>query len=205
MTERQYPTDWEVVDKTHDNHQKADSRTHAEEMADTARDFGSEDVEILAPADGMVDDRPEPDGGTPEAVATEVVEPTDAPDTLPDRSVSDDPLTWMPSEFVDEIDGSQAINRRGFEVLSHFYDIGINSEVVVAPEETDHTYCRVTATATMPDGRECVSHGSAHVDRGDDAVLLLEMADTRARKRALSIASGAGAVAVSELKNEVGR
>ena len=39
----------------------------------------------------------------------------------------------------------------------------------------------------------------------DDPELLLEMADTRARKRALSIATGVGAVAVAELKNEVDR
>jgi hypothetical protein len=90
-------------------------------------------------------------------------------------------------------------------VLAHFYDIGVSADLEVAPEDTDHTYCRVKATATLPDGRACESYGSAHVDRGDDATLLLEMADTRARKRALSIASGAGAVAVEELKNEVDR
>jgi len=39
-------------------------------------------------------------------------------------------------------------------------------------------------------------------DCGDDHYLLLEMAGTRARKRALSVATGAGAVAVEELTNE---
>jgi len=51
-------------------------------------------------------------------------------------------------------------------------------------------------------GRQVEAFGSAHVDRGDDHFLLLEMADTRARKRALSIITGAGAVAVDELQNE---
>jgi len=141
-----------------------------------------------------------------ESATTEPVEPTaqagpDHPD-LPDRSVSDDPLTWIPGEFVDQIDGSQAINRKGFEVLAHFYDVSTTSDLQVKPEETDHEYCRVKATATI-DGRTVEAFGSAHVDRGDDPELLLEMADTRARKRALSIATGVGAVAVEELKNEV--
>lgn len=57
-------------------------------------------------------------------------------------------------------------------------------------------------TATTADGRTCEAYGSAHVDRGDDHELLLELADTRARKRALSIATGVGAVAVAELRAE---
>lgn len=154
---------------------------------------------------------PQADGGTAEVV--EVDDPAPEPevdvseraDELPERSVADDPLTWMPGDFVDQIDGSAAINRKGFEVLSHFYDIDVTVDLQVAPDETGHEYARVKATATTGDGRTCEAFGSAHVDRGDDEVLLLEMAGTRARKRALSIASGVGAVAVEELKSEVDR
>jgi len=159
------------------------------------------------------DDSNDSEGEPVEADVVEVsdadaqpVEPTpDAPAQdadLPDRSVADDPLTWIPGDFVDEIDGTQAVNRKGFEVLSHFYDIGVSAELQVPPEDTGHEYARVKATATTPDGRECQAFGSAHVDRGDDKTLLLEMADTRARKRALSIATGVGAVAVAELRAE---
>jgi hypothetical protein len=102
---------------------------------------------------------------------------------------------------VDTIDGSPAINRKGFEVLSHFYEVDVSADLQVTPEDTGHEYARVKATAEI-DGRTVEAFGSAHVDRGDDSYLLLEMADTRARKRALSIATGAGAVAVEELKNE---
>jgi len=122
---------------------------------------------------------------------------------LDDRSVAEDPLNWVPGEFVDEIDGSMAINRKGFEVLSHFYDVDVHTELQVPPEETGHECCRVKATAETADGRECEAFGSAHVDRDDDKVLLLELADTRARKRCLSIATGVGAVAVAELKSSV--
>jgi len=183
--------------------QTAGSRAEAEEMQANAEGVGLTDVEIIPPS--------ETDGGNPTADVVEVDEvetPADAADAaeaqLDERSVAEDPLNWVPGEFVDEIDGTQAINRKGFEVLSHFYDVDIETEIVVPPEETGHEYCRATATATTPDGRECVAHGSAHVDRDDDSFLLLEMADTRARKRALSIATGVGAVAVEELKNEVG-
>lgn len=124
---------------------------------------------------------------------------------LPERSLTDDPIEWLSSEsseFVDTIDGTPAINRKGFEVLSHFYDVAVETNVEVNPAETDFTYCQVKAVATTEDGRRCEALGSAHVDRGDDSYLLLEMADTRARKRALSIATGVGAVAVAELKTK---
>jgi len=199
----------EVVEQT------ADSRAEAEEMREQAESVGLSGVTIEPPQSTGAADR-ETDGGQhPDRESVEVVEveqdTQSAPDTtetddgveLPERSVAEDPLNWVPGEFVDEIDGSQAINRKGFEVLSHFYDISVETEIVVPPEETDHEYCRAVATATTPDGRECQAHGSAHVDRGDDSYLLLEMADTRARKRALSIATGVGAVAVAELKSEV--
>lgn len=108
-------------------------------------------------------------------------------------------------EFVDEIDDSPAINRKGFEVLSHFYKIDVHADIHVPPEDTGFEFARVKATATRPDGRECEAFGTAHVDRGDgdDPTLLLEMAETRAKKRALSIATGVGACAVEELRNEV--
>lgn len=196
------PDEWTVVDRENDNRRTFDSRSDAEDALATVRDLGVEDVELVAPSET------EPDGGTAEVVPVE--NPADAPPAdaedvadLPERSVGDDPLTWMPGDFVDEIDGTPAVNRKGFEVLSHFYDISVSADLQVAPDENGHEYARVKATAETPDGRTCEAFGSAHVERGDDETLLLEMADTRARKRALSIATGVGAVAVEELKNEV--
>ncbi len=146
----------------------------------------------------IVDHSPSTDGGQ----ATVQAEPTES---LPDRSVSDDPFEWMPGQFIDDIQGTQAINRKGYAVLSQFYDISVESECVVGPEETEFTYARCEATAVGPDGETYKAHGSAHVDRmdGDDPTLLLELADTRATKRVLAIATGVGAVAVEELKNEL--
>ena len=198
---------WVVRDVERGNERAVASKQEAEEIKQNLLelDADEEDIEIVPP--GAQSAEATTDGG--QAQTVEVVE-ADADETslseheqqLAERTVSEDPLTWMPGEFVDVIDGSQAINRRGFEVLGHFYDVDVASDLEVAPEETGHEYCRVKATATTADGRECEAYGSAHTDRGDDSYLLLEMADTRARKRALSIATGVGAVAVEELRSE---
>lgn len=211
MSEQQ-AGEWVVIDHDRDNRRQAQTRAEAEDMAETARDFGSEDVEIV-PAD---DDSDENDTTAEVVAEAEVVD--QQADVVPDRdeaeaalsqrSVGDDPIHWLEQNgdhFVDYVGehNTPAISRKGFEVLSHFYDIDVHAELQVPPEETDFQFCRVKATATTPEGRECQAFGSAHVDRGDDPELLLEMADTRSRKRALSIATGVGAVAVEELKNEV--
>lgn len=217
---------WTVYDPDRDNAKHFDSRPEAEKRLEKAREDLDIDAELYPPGelpDGVeapnettTDGGSEPPVAEPaepdeaESVEGEIIdhspsagEDHDAEYELAERSVAEDPLDWVPGDFIDEIDGSLAINRKGFEVLSHFYGIDVRTEIEVPPEETGHEFCRATATAVTADGRECEAHGSAHVDRGDDHVLLLEMADTRARKRALSIATGVGAVAVSELKNEV--
>lgn len=225
MTEPQ----WVVYDPDSGNERTVGSRAEAEETTAEMNDLGM-DVYIIPP--GSTDDHDA--GPEMEATCQECGEPVDVREAksgprgmpihpecydgaevveaeavtdhedLPERSVADDPMKWMPGEFMDTIDGSPAINRKGFEVLAWYYDIDVFSDLEVAPEETDHEYCRVKARAVSKEsGREVEAYGSAHIDRGDDAHLLLEMADTRARKRALSIATGVGMVAVEELKNEV--
>jgi len=200
-------SDWTLIDHDGENRREFGSRADAENACADLQNLGvdPDDLEIVPPT--------ETDGSG--AVEPEVVEsgetdaqPVETPDsrtsdTLDNRSVADDPIAWMPGEFVDVIDGTEAINRKGFEVLAHFYNVSVTATLQTAPEETGHEYCRVKATAETADGREVQAFGSAHVDRGDDPWLLVEMAGTRARKRAISVATGAGAVAVSELKNEL--
>ena len=201
-----------VADMANENARFFDSKPEADEGLDKAGNVPGVEPQLFPPGESPEflyhGDRPDDE---PEQVEAEVVEPDPEPQTttaeagqpdLPERNVGDDPLTWMPGDFVDSIDGSQAINRKGFEVLAHFYDVDVEADLEVPPEDTDHEYCRVKATATTEDGRVCEAYGSAHIDRGDDKTLLLEMAGTRARKRALSIATGVGAVAVAELRNE---
>lgn len=208
----------------------ADSRSEAEDIKAEAEDLGlsaeivqsseattdggeldgSEpvDAEVVEHVPGAGEDHePEPDpepapdaNHEPEVLSPDEVEQYAA--DLDDRDVGQDPLQWMPGEFVDTIDGTEAINRKGFEVLRFFYGVDLDMEMEVDPNENDMTHCRYKCVATM-DGQSVEAWGTSHVDRGDDPWLLVEMAATRARKRALSIATGAGAVAVEELKNEV--
>ena len=199
-------SDWTLIDHSRENRREFESRADAEDARADLRDLGidPDDLEIQPPTEtdgsGAIEPEVVDDGTDAQPAET----PDDnTPDTLGDRSVSDDPIAWMPGEFVDVIDGTEAINRKGFEVLAHFYDVSVTATLQTTPEETDHEFCRVKATAETADGRTVEAFGSAHVDRGDDPWLLLEMAGTRARKRALSVATGAGAVAVEELKNEL--
>jgi len=196
--------EWRVVDHDNDNEKTAESRQDAEQKAETAREFGSENVEIIPPGDGT-----ETDGGN-----TEVVDvPKDSPDELmadaeeipQSPSVADDPIDWVPSHFVDDIQGVPAINRKGYAVLAEQYGIQVTREFVTYPSETDFGYAEAEATAVTQDGREYSGFGSAHVDRqdGDDEHLLGELAETRAIKRALALATGVGMTAVEELKSEL--
>lgn len=125
-----------------------------------------------------------------------------AADKLPDEKpgVDTDPLDWVPGDFVDTIEGQQAINRKGFEVICQHYGISIETELVESPTATGWESCIHKATAVTDDGVEYTAYGSAHVDRGDDKTLLIEMSDTRSYKRAASRATGIGMVAVEELK-----
>lgn len=145
-----------------------------------------------------------PDGGTPEPAQAEVVDetPENQAEPLPDRELTEDPIAWLQEgegELTTSIKGTTVITKKGFRVLQHKYDISTGSEVLVGPEETEMEFCRVKAWAEMPDGRRAEAHASAHVDRGDDHYLLVSMADTRAKSRALSDVTGVGAVALEEM------
>jgi hypothetical protein len=174
------------------NSRTVDTRSEAEDVKHDMETLGM-DVEITSKAT---------DGGF-EVIETPDEESREVTETLPDEgpSVDEDPLTWMPDEFTDVIDGTVSINRKGYEVMAHHYDISTECTCIVGPEQSDFEFCRMQATATDPDGNTYTAHGSAHIDRGDDKVLLLEMADTRARKRAIAQATGVGMVAVEELQN----
>jgi len=199
---------WTLKDDNTGNTREFDSKAEAEESKNDLISLGADpgDLEIVAPDGQTATDGGGPDVVNPEPAGNVAPEPSeDITEQLPDEkpSVDTDPLEWVPSDFIDRIDGSPAINRKGYEVLAHHYGIGTSSDCVVGPEETGFEFCRVKATAITEDGTEYQAHGSASVSRGDDSHLLLEMADTRARKRAIAQATGVGMVAVSELRNDL--
>lgn len=210
MSDRNRVDDWQVYDPENDNVRAFDARGDAEDARDDMADFGI-DVEMYPPGETPADDATADGGteftpgdeGTPAAAAADP-QPDPVEQVPDDPNLTDDPFAWMPGDFVDSIDGTPTINRRGYAALGRKFGISAPAITVhVGPEETDHAYCRVEATVVDDDGREYVNHGSASVDRGDDATLLLELATTRARKRALAGATGVGLIAVEELKNEL--
>ena len=143
------------------------------------------------------------DGGT------EVVETPEGPNTelddIAQKDLAEDPLSVMPSHFVDTIQGVPTINRKGYAVLAQHFGISVTAEPVTLPGETDHEYAEFKATAVTTDGQEYSGFGSAHVDRmdGDDPYLLAELAETRAMKRATAWATGVGMTAYSEMSNSL--
>lgn len=177
----------------------ADSRSDAETTKAEAEDVGLTNVEIVPPGNA------EADGGDMDVDVVDHSPDAAEPDEydLPDDgpSVDEDPLVWMPDEFTDTIDGTVAINRKGFEVLAHHYDISCVTEVSEALTNPDRVVFK--ATATDADGDTYTAFGSAGAERGDTDRPTVEMADTRAYKRAISRATGVGMVAVSELQREI--
>jgi hypothetical protein len=153
-------------------------------------------------------DEPETDGGEVEAEVVDMSERDPEPKTdeydLPDEgpSVDEDPLVWMPDEFTDVVDGTTAINRKGFEVIAHHYGIECETEMITSPIESDYEVVIHKATAVDSDGNTHVAYGEAHSSDVPQDVMV-RMSDTRAHKRAISRASGVGMVAVEELQSEL--
>ena len=210
---------WIVKDTSREdpNERECDSRAEAEETKDDMVALGAspDDIEIIPPQEDIepeiVDQAKAADGGT------EVVEEQPTPEQMendPDiitsvedldekpASIDEDPIDWVPSHFVDDIQGVPTINRKGYCVLAERYGVSVKAEPVTLPSETDFEYAEFRAVAETEDGQEYTGFGSAHVDRqdGDDPHLLGELAETRALKRATAWATGIGMTAIEELQ-----
>lgn len=205
-------------DKDTGDAKEFDTRAEAEEKKNDMIQLGipEEQLEIEAStgatevADGGLSEQTQEDIevsreqiANDEATELSEVEPANEYN-LPDEgpSVDEDPLVWMPDEFTDVVDGTVTINRKGFEVLAHHYDVSGGTEMVVSPVETDMQYSVHKATVTDSEGNEYTAYGEAHAtDNGEENIV--RMSDTRAYKRAVSRATGVGTVAIEELQNEL--
>jgi len=194
---------WEVHDERRDKVHEVESKSAAEDKKRTAVELGADPGKIeIVPPDTQ---EPKADGGSAEVVDTpEVVESSDPTDELPDTgpSITEDPISWMPSEFTERVDGTVTITRKGYEVLAHHYDIQGGTEMVVSPVDTDMNYAVHKATVTDADGDKYTAYGEAHADdNGVDNIT--RMSDTRAYKRAVSRATGVGTIAIEEIQSEL--
>jgi len=184
------PQKFKVVDHDNDNEKTFGSRSQAEEKAEIMRTDFNANVSV------------EPEGKQATDGGPEVVE--DVADQLPEDgpSVDEDPLVWMPDEFTDTVDGTVSINRKGYEVIAHHYDIQCDTDMVVSPLDSEYEVVIHKGVATDSDGDTYTAYGEAHSSDVDREVMV-RMSDTRAYKRAVSRASGVGMVAVEELQSEL--
>jgi hypothetical protein len=217
--------EWACWDPKRENYRTFESRQAAEERQDEMRGLANlelfppgESPEALFHAEGDPETDAEPEIIDDNDRVAEVNEQSDmqadvvdhsaenpdpADTDLPKKQLSENPLDWVPSHFVDEIEGVPTINRKGYAVIAEHFGISVTAEPVTKPSETDFEYAEFQATATTPDGIKYSGWGSAHVDRGDDKTLLAELSETRAMKRATAWATGVGMTAVEELQNEI--
>jgi len=186
-----------IIDHDNDNEQTANSRSEAEDMAATARQLGSDNVEIIPP------DNAEPDGGHAEVVDTPAQDPRETTAINPSE-LSKNPISFLKSvnsDFVNSIKGKQAISKQGFRFIQREFEITTQSEVVKVID--DPLGVIVWARAELNDEYAAEAHGEGWQFETDvDDNELVRYADTRAQNRALSDLTSAGALAVSELQNE---
>jgi hypothetical protein len=207
-------TTFTVIDHDRKNRKEFDNRADAEDAADTAREFGSDDVEIV------VNDGAETDGGNAaEVLAEETGKPQDefepdadvpAPDDLESvpgvaggMAIDSDPLDvlpgWMTTQvsYNDRGDSSTTVNKRGCQVIAEYLGLDmVDRNVVKRAHETDFEFATYEITMKKPDGRTFTGTGTARADesdQGDGAGWKLDMmAETRAYKRAVKSATGGG-------------
>jgi hypothetical protein len=192
--------DWIVRDVDTGDEWHKDSRQECEQAVD---EFGSvRDLEIISPDSEASNETEE----TADANTTEVVETTPAkePDVRNPENLSKNPIQFLEkvnTDFVNTIKGKPAISKQGFRFIQREFEITTESEVVQWSE--DPLGCVVWAKAELDDGYSAEAHGEGYQFESDVSDNeFVRYADTRAKNRAISDLTSAGALAVSELSGE---
>lgn len=153
-----------------------------------------EEFDTVTPSDETATD-----GGTEAEVVD--AEPVDTEPVNPE-ALSKNPIQFLKNvnpAFVNTIKGKEAVSKRGFRFIQREFEISTESEVVQWSE--DPLGCVVWAKAELPGGYSAEAHGEGYQfedDVSDNE--FARYADTRAKNRALSDLTSAGALAVSELQ-----
>lgn len=147
------------------------------------RDTGDSDANTAHPLDETPAE-PEP---------VEVVDP---------ESLSKDPIGFLESvntDFVNTIKGEPAISKQGFRFIQREFEISTESEVVQWID--DPLGVVVWAKAELPNGYSAEAHGEGYQFESDVSDNeFVRYADSRAKNRAISDLTAAGALAVEELQ-----
>lgn len=169
------------------------------------KDTFEDTVEFLeSEGEDFETETPERADGGPTVVDAEPVEDTPEPTGEPvnPEALSKNPIQFLESvngDFVNRIKGTPAISKQGFRFIQREFEITTESEVVEWSE--DPLGCVVWAKATLPGGYSAEAHGEGYQFEGDVSDNeFVRYADTRAKNRAISDLTSAGALAVSELQ-----
>jgi hypothetical protein len=173
---------------------------------DDVQEDGSDEEAGADPVDEDADPGGEPAETTvvdPEETGEDVLEArTAANDGPAEPAVAGDPFAQelaenVPERFVMDLGGQPYIRRAGFAAIARQADLRPSLEAVVAADETEWSHARYVATIRDADGDVVAQDvGTAlaeHEDLANAEAHLDELAATRAIRRALEWATGAGA------------
>ena len=202
-----------VIDHGAENARVFDERSKAKQKAGGIKQMVDDPSEIevvegtyhdYAEYDADDSDDVPKDPGTPaaKAAAPETPDADDALDQL-GESLEDDPLNILPGHMKDTIQGQPAVNKRGYAMIAERYGIAVSARIISMPWDNEEGRAVAHATAETEDGKTYSGHGTACADDGDMEDQLIELAETRALKRAVSWASGIGIVAYEELSDQL--
>ena len=204
-----------VLDHGNKNTRSFDSRKEADDKAKGVKSMVNDSTQIEVVKGEFKEyadyEAAKTDGGIQEDTTeaqpiptdnTDTVETTEAIDKL-GESLEDDPLNILPGHMQDDIQGTPAINKRGYAMIAERYGIEVTTSIESYPWDNDEGRCVAKAVAITEDGQRYTGHATACKSDGDMPEQIVELADTRAMKRAVSWASGLGIVAYEELKNSL--
>ena len=195
-----------LIDHRNDNEKEFPDEETATEKRNDLIALGAkpEDLEIVSNGSSddinatFVDhtgDVKEPNDDT-NAKEPEIVEPVE--------ELSQDPISWLEginTDFVNTIKGKPAISKQGFRFIQSRFGITTESELVQWVDEP--TGCVIWAKAELPNGQSAEAHGEGYITESDVSDNeFVRYADSRAKNRAISDLTSAGALAVSEMSGD---
>ena len=199
-----------LIDHNRGREREFDTEEEAEEVRNNQIGLGAnpEDLEIV---DNTPDDAKSDGGQTTEVVTQSPEEPPQTAEAEPTEvinspeALSQDPIAWLEShnnDFVNTIKGTPAISKQGFRFIQAQFGITTESEVVEVLD--DPVGVIVWAKAELHDGQAAEAHGEGYLTERDvDDNEFARYADTRAKNRAISDLTSAGALAVSEVSKDL--
>lgn len=191
-----------LIDHNRDNENEYETRAEAEEQRDELISLGAspKDLEIVATTGA--EESAKADGGQGATVVETPNQDPREPEVTNPEELSKNPIQFLErvnESFVNRIRGKPAISKQGFRFIQREFEISTESEVVEWSE--DPLGCVVWAKAELPNGYSAEAHGEGYQFESDVSDNeFVRYADTRAKNRAISDLTSAGALAVSELQ-----